>query len=282
MSKEERILNTFGKMHRRQVIALNSQRTSSMDMGTICPSQPPLRFGMGATWLEQAGEGLCCNIQRTVDQLTSTTTQADATFENVLGVVLQLENEVQMVSNLISIYSLTATDSAVRSAAVEASTRISQRLIECKANKDLFRLIDTVYRQQTDHRSVDSESFKALIEERRDCVRKGMSLQLSDAVDDELTVSDIAKRLKVIEAEFVKNLDRDRQIIWLTRNELSRIPEDVLSALETGRGNFKGSFGLELDSMQARQILSIAKLQTTRRRTYLESKRLVSTISSRP
>lgn len=187
---------------------------------------------MGVASLEQASDGLCSDIQQTVDQLISTTTQADARYENVLGVVLQLENQVQMVSNLISMYSLAATDSAVRSAAFEASNKISQCLIDCKANKKLFHLIAAVYRQHEKYESLDSESFKALVEERRNYVRQGMSLHLSDAGEAGCKVSDIAKRLNVIGAEFMKNLDEDRHIIWLTRHELSGISDDARLALE--------------------------------------------------
>ena len=222
-----------------------------------------------------------------MDKLVSTVTPANATFDNVVQQLLQHENEMQLTSNLITMIALVAPDTALRNAAAEASDKISHCMIDCKASKmDLFRLLDAVYQRQKDDHTLDSESRKALVEERQSYVRNGLSLADSPLVEDASSSAGassgstkfgyIARRLQHIQSEFVKNLDEKPHCIWLTRAELAGVQEDALSGLETGTGNLDGKLKVDLNSMQARWMLTVASSPATRQNIYLETRRVVS------
>ncbi|OBT89533.1 hypothetical protein VE02_01108 [Pseudogymnoascus sp. 03VT05] len=258
------------------------------------PPQLPLNFSTLAhpTSVLQASNKLCENLQQFVNNLVSTITPANATFNNVVLQLLQHENEMQLTSNLITILSLVAPDTALRNAAAEASDKISHWVMDCKeSNVDLFRLIDAVYQRQKDDETFDSESRKALVEERRGYIRKGLGLTDSPLVGDVPTEEEangsISKdssdratfkynthKLQTIESEFLKNLDEKPHHIWLTRAELAGVPEDTLSGLETGTGEFDGKLKMDLNGMQARWMLTVASSPATRQKIYLGSRRM--------
>lgn len=254
------------------------------------PPQPPPSFAALAdpTSVVQTSDELCKKSRQVVDKLVTTVTAANATFDNVLRPLLQHENAMQLTSNLITMISLVAPDAALRNAAAEASDKVSHCMIDCKAgNTDLFRLLDAVHQRQKDEYMLDSESRKALVEERRSYVRKGMGLvdrplagdaggSRSAAPDCTTAVRDIARRLQSIQSEFMKNLDGRPHFIWLTRDELAGVSEDALSGFETGTGELDGKLGLDLNGMQARWILTVASSPAARQKIYLGTKRAVS------
>lgn len=219
-------------------------------------------------------------------KLVSTVTPAKATFDNAVRELLQHENEMQLISNLIAMIALIAPDTALRNAASEASDKISQYTIDCRAsNMDLFRLLDAVYQRQKDDHTLDSESRKALVEERQSHTRRGMSLAdvppAGDATGSGLagssmTFGDIARRLQSIQSEFVENLDEKPHCIWLTRAELAGVREDEIAGLENGTGELDGKLRLDLNSMQARWMLSVVSSPATRQNIYMETRRMVS------
>lgn len=250
--------------------------------------QPPLNFATLADPLSilQTSNKLCENLQQSVGKLVSTVTPAKATFDNVVRVLLQHENEMQLTSNLIAMIARVAPNTALRNAASEASDKISQRTIDYKAsNMDLFRLLDAVYQRQKDDHTLDSEKRKALMEVRRSYIRRGISLADvplagdatgSGGAGSSTKFGDIARRLQSIQSEFFKNLDEMPHYIWLTRAELAGAPEDAISGLENGTGELDGKLKLDLNSMQARWMLSVVSSPATRQNIYLETRRMVS------
>jgi metallopeptidase MepB len=252
------------------------------------PPQPPLNFALLAdpTSVLQASNKLCENLQQFINNLVSTVTPAKATFDNVVLQLLQHENEMQL-TYVITMLSLVAPDTALRNAAAEASDRISHCVMDCKeSNVELFRLIDAVNQRQKDDETLDAESRKALVEERRSYIRKGLGLSdaplaedangSSTASSDRDAFKHNTRRLQTIQSEFLKNLDEKPHFIWLTRAELAGVPEDALSGLEAGTGELESKLKLDLNGMQARWMLTVVSSPVTRQKIYLESRRIVS------
>ncbi|KFY12550.1 hypothetical protein V491_06741 [Pseudogymnoascus sp. VKM F-3775] len=264
------------------LIIMNHAQASSR-----CPPQPPLNFGAVAEpkWVLQSSNKLCEDLQQIVHNLVFTVTPANATFDNVVRQLLQHENEMQLTSNLITMIALISPDTALRNAAAKASDNISHCIIDHKAGRmDLFRLLDAVYQRQKNDHTLDSESRKALVEERRSFVRKGLALEDGSLVEDvsssggvsssSKTFGYIARRLQSIRTEFVKNLDETPHCIWLTRAELAGVQEDALSGFEVGTGKLDGKLKLDLNSMEARWILAVATSPATRQNIYSETKQV--------
>ena len=236
------------------------------------PPQPPIKFAADAISIARAGSELCDNLRKKIDYLISTFTLTNATFDNVLKVLLQQENEMQLTANLITMYSLVSPDASLRVAASKSSGKIMHAEIDRKANRELFRLVDAVYRRQNGDGSLDSESRKALIEERRNYIRKGMALPLVDS-DGSLAVN--ARRLESIVTQYMKNLDGRDHSLWLTRQELAGVPEDALSGLQVGTGDLAGKLRLDLNGSEARWFPTMASSSVTREKLYLATRQMV-------
>lgn len=242
--------------------------------------QPPTIFQGDAQSISDAGSELCHNLQQHVADLVSTVSPGDATFDNVLVKLLQHENGLQLTSNLVTLYSLAGTDGPLRSAAAETAQKISHAQMDCKENADLFRLVNSVYERQKDDPNLDVDSRKALIEERRSYVRKGMDLAASDDGGEAChEVRDIARQLGRISSEFMRNLDEKEHSIWLTRQDLGGVPDDALSGLEIGTGEMDGKFRLDLNGPEVRWFMTMASSPATREMMYLGTKRVASTFS---
>lgn len=241
----------------------------------VCPPQARLRFSADIESISLVGRELCDSLRHVVDELVSTILPTNATFENVLAVILHHENEFQLTSNLIGLYSLVAADPELRKAAAQASEKFSHSLIDCKTDANLFHLVDMVYQRHSIDNTLDVESHKALVEERRSYMRRGIGLFSADAIGTGRAVGDIARTLKSIQSEFVKNLDEKQHSIWLTRHELAGIPDDALAGLEAGTGELDGKLRLYLNALQTRWMLSLASSPATREKIYLGTRTVV-------
>ncbi|KAI0517222.1 hypothetical protein F5B22DRAFT_135749 [Xylaria bambusicola] len=242
-----------------------------MDHDRPPPPQEPLKFTASASSIAETGDALCDAARDTMRKLVLTVTPETASFQNVMRVLLELENEFQLTSNVIGIYARVAPDADLRSAAAKVIGKISQFLIENKADRAILRLVEAVFQKQSHDKTLDSESRKALAEERRSRQRSAISCPDGK---DESCLGRIQRRLKNVEAELVENLDEHQHCLWLTREDLSGVPEDILRSMERGTGELNGSFGLDLNGMQARLRESIVSSSATRRTIYLATRRV--------
>ncbi|KAH8906666.1 thimet oligopeptidase [Coniochaeta sp. PMI_546] len=235
-------------------------------------SQPPIKFAADAESIARAGSELCVDLHNSVNYLVSMVTPADATFDKVLRVLLEHENEMQLKANVIKMYSLVSPNASLRSAAAEWSEKIMHAEIDRKANTELFRLVDAKYDS-----SLDAENRKALVEEQQDYLRKGMGLRLVNAHGPRRTLLNKARRIEIIGSQFLKNLDGQEHSLWLTREELAGVPDNELSGLEVGIGNVAGKLRLNLNGPEARSFLTMAHSSVTRDRLYLEARQVENT-----
>ncbi|KAI1171157.1 hypothetical protein F4777DRAFT_566511 [Nemania sp. FL0916] len=233
-------------------------------MDTTPPQEPVVLF-KDAESLAKASQTLCDAARNLPNKLVSSITTEIATFENVLLPLLENENAHQAILNPISIYSVAGPNIELRRLAAEAEKKISLAVLEGKMNTQLFQLIDTVYQKRENDKRLDSESRKALIEERRTYYRRGLTSP---------SVTRIVRRLKDIEAEFMKNLDEKPHYLWLTLDDLVGVPDSVLSELERGTGDRESQFKLHVSGMQARWLLGVVRSPETRRLIYLASRRI--------
>ncbi|RYP74208.1 hypothetical protein DL771_003141 [Monosporascus sp. 5C6A] len=127
---------------------------------------------------------------------------------------------------------------------VGAEQRIKGFVSECGAREDVFRLVDAVYQRLKDDSALGPECRKLLTEERQRYVRN--ELMLSDAESEPSRLATIRERICAIESQFFWTLDEENLYVWLTREELKGVPEDVLSCLDVGSAQFEGKLRLPL------------------------------------
>ncbi|KAI1364405.1 hypothetical protein F5Y08DRAFT_215328 [Xylaria arbuscula] len=217
-------------------------------------------LGIGKALYDVAGD--------TLRRLVSTITPEMASFKNVMRVLLDLENEFQLTSNVISIHTLVASDAELRTAAVQATEMILRVLIESKADKTILQLVEAVYQKLAYDETLDLESRKALTEEKRSRRRSAVSESVNG---NEASIRCIQQRLKDVETELLRNLDEGDSCLWFLHEGLDGVPEDILSSLERGTGARNGYFKLNLNGMHSRLLLSIASSSRTRKSIYLEN-----------
>ncbi|KAI0395857.1 hypothetical protein F5Y17DRAFT_168526 [Xylariaceae sp. FL0594] len=254
-----------------------------MALGRSLP-QEPVRFTADAGSVVQAGDALLNTARDAMGKLVSEVTPETASFQNVMRVLLELENESQLTSNVIAMYALVAPDANIRNAAANVTDEIAQFWIENKADTDILRLVEAVYQRHLQPHEVqeserlDPESRKALSEERRKRQRSVMvsGSDLSHEGEDESRLSRMQRRLKSVEAELMRNLDERQHCLWLTHEDLTGVPDDILASMERGTGEHSGHFQLDLTGMQARLLPSVVTSSATRRSIYLAARRIAA------
>ncbi|KXJ86833.1 hypothetical protein Micbo1qcDRAFT_152337 [Microdochium bolleyi] len=261
-----------------------------MDELNRYPPQPPLRFTSDPVAITAAADAACAHAQAVVDELLATVAPATATFDNVLGVLLQLENEFQKTSNVAVIRALTGgvtagetsdeagkeSAAALRKAAGQAANKLSRFLPDLKADKRVVALVGAVYQghQQDDGARLDAESWKALRQE----YRASFSLIGGAPIPgSQERVAEIEKRLSDIQGKFLGNLDDAQDCIWLTRAELKGVPDATLGGLETRSSfNAEEQLRVELNGPQVRSILSHLAVPESRHLVYAGMKSLAA------
>jgi metallopeptidase MepB len=230
------------------------------------PPQAPLTFCATVESIFEDNKRLCDNTKAVLDELVATITPKGATFDNVLRPLAQDEDERQLVSSVLGLYLKVSTDPAVREASAQAEIARSNFMIDCGMREDVFRLVDSVF--QKNEATVDPESRKLLVEERRNYVRNGLALSSQSGRD---RLKEIQKRLTTIRTEFAKNLDEEEEAIWFTPEELAGVPEDVLIGLDRGTGELEGKLKVTLKQTDIDPLMQFAVSSETRRETFIRS-----------
>ncbi|PNS14042.1 Saccharolysin [Sphaceloma murrayae] len=231
------------------------------------PEQVPLIFTATGCSIEADANALIERSKEVIDGLVSSVTPGTASFAEVIDVLAQLENERQLSSHILGLYSRVATDPTLRQASTRAEQRIDSFLIDIGKRTDVFRLVDAVCQKHQDDEQLTLEDRKYLIEERRRYLRNGVNLGTEDA----RKLVEIRKRLHVVAQDFARNLDEQEHCILLTRHDLEGVPESLLSELEAEEGELEGRLRLPLGRSEYGTTMSFASSSETRKRVFIQN-----------
>ncbi|KAG8622802.1 hypothetical protein KVT40_009313 [Elsinoe batatas] len=165
----------------------------------------------------------------------------DATFGNVVVKLADLDNQIQLNSNLIGLLSKVATDASLRKACHKA---IYEQAVTKNAGydrKDLAQLVDAVNArwQSGDEAQLDEEDTKFMNDTRRAFQQNGILMDDADAAK----LADLQQNIRQLEREFASNLDTDDHALALDTEELEGVPEipGELAELRRLRSNIIGN-----------------------------------------
>lgn len=205
------------------------------------------------------------NSRKLQDQIASSVSREIASFEKVLLPLAQDENLMALESHILGFYQSVSTDAKLRNASTEAESLMDDFAIEAAMREDLFGLVDAVVKKGE---KLDAESLKLLEREHKDYIRNGLGLEAGPKRD---RFKEIKKRLSQISIEFQKNLNEENGGIWLTREELSGVPDDVVSGLKDGEGENEGKKRLSFKYPDLFPTLKYATNSETRKRVLIEN-----------
>lgn len=263
------------------------------------PPQPPPLFTGTKDSIVADSKGLCDHTRSLLDSLVANIKPSEdaaaATFESVLRPQTEDENESALSARILGFYQYVSGDSALRDASTEAEKIMDEFSIECSMREDVFRLVDAVYNNsglgasiaENKDRLIDAglaksaglddvESARLLEKERKSYLRNGLGLPEGPKRD---RFKEIKKRLSQIQIAFQKNLNEENNGLWLTKEDLDGVPQDVLDTLEKGTGDNEGKIRLSFKYPDLFPTLKFAKNPDIRRKVFIENENKVGSPS---
>jgi metallopeptidase MepB len=193
--------------------------------------QPPIKFPVTPVSITADAESLVRESRHRRDELIQNISLEQATFANVMLPLAHMQNDFTMKANLLSFYRHVSADDNIRTASAKAQTLFDSFHTECWMRKDIFKLVDAVYRNRDDVTS-ESSLFLEIVCNRY--TRSGLGIR--DAVSRE-RFKEIQGRLSQIHTEFRRNLGRQTDVIFFTLAELEGVPESIVTQLEKDTSN---------------------------------------------
>lgn len=225
------------------------------------PPQAPPRFDATPSSIPERAEQLIQRLRQAQAQVVDTVLADGATFSNVLLPLAQAENAISAERWLITCYRNFSPDAALQDAANKAASMFEDFELETSFRNDLFNLINVVLRKDE---ALDCESRRYLEKKHKDHIRNGLLLKEETSRQRFKTIQ---TRISALEAEFVKVLGDSRLEVWLSRQALQGVPDEVLSRFKTNEDDDL----LRCDSGSILQVMMFATNPDTRRRCFMAS-----------
>ncbi|UKZ82543.1 hypothetical protein TrVFT333_010332 [Trichoderma virens FT-333] len=227
------------------------------------PPEPPPLFEATPSSITERAQQLIQRLRQAQTQIIDTVLREDATFSNVLLPLAQAENAVSAERWLVTSYRNFSPDAALQDAANVAATMFEDFELETSFRIDLFNLINAVRRKGE---LLDCESRRYLERKHKSHLRNG--LLLSEETSRQRFQA-MQTRIAALEANFVKNLADSRLEVWLSRQALQGVPDEVLSRFKSDTTGDEHLF--LCDSGTILQVMMFATNTDTRKLCYMSS-----------
>jgi metallopeptidase MepB len=229
------------------------------------PPQAPPSFTATPQSLVADSERLCSNTRKMMDKMAAEVKPEDATFENAVLPIALDENESSLESRLIGFYQAVSTDKVLRDASTEAEKIMDEFSIEASMREDIYKLVEAAFQKGE---KLDPESQRLLEKERKSYIRNGLGIPEGPKRD---RFKEIKKRLSQISTDFQKNLNEENGGIWVTKEQMGGVPEDVLEGLEKGTGENEGKLKLSFKYPDLFPTLKFALNSDLRQQLFIEN-----------
>jgi metallopeptidase MepB len=190
------------------------------------PPQAPPSFTATPDSIIKDTKDMLAESKKITDDIVASISQKDANFKNILLPMAHDENKQTLKAHILGFYQSVSTDQTLRDASTEAEKLMDDFSIEAAMREDVFNLVDAVLKRGD---KLDPESQRLLEKEHKSFVRNGLNIPAGPKRD---RFKEIKKQLSQLGIAFSKNLNEEKGGIWFTAEELSGIPEDVLSLLK--------------------------------------------------
>jgi metallopeptidase MepB len=164
--------------------------------------------------------------KKITDSIVAQVSESNASFKNVVLPMAHDENKQNLEAHILGFYQSVSTSQDLRDASTEAEKLMDDFSIEASMREDVFKLVDAALKKKD---QLDPESQRLLEKEHKLFVRNGLNIPAGPKRD---RFKEIKKRLSQLGIIFSKNLNEEKGGLWFTAEELSGVPEDVMSLLK--------------------------------------------------
>jgi metallopeptidase MepB len=164
--------------------------------------------------------------KKITDSIVAQVSEGNASFKNVVLPMAHDENKQNLKAHILGFYQSVSTSQDLRDASTEAEKLMDDFSIEASMREDVFKLVDVALKKKD---QLDPESQRLLEKEHKLFVRNGLNIPAGPQRD---RFKEIKKRLSQLGIVFSKNLNEEKGGLWFTAEELSGVPEDVMSLLK--------------------------------------------------
>lgn len=189
------------------------------------PQAPPCFTATPSSVLEDT-KRLLSESKKVTDDIVAQVSENSASFQDVVLPMAHDENKQNLEAHILGFYQSVSTSQELRDASTEAEKLMDDYSIEASMREDVFKLVDAALKKND---QLDPESQRLLEKEHKLFVRNGLNIPAGPKRD---RFKEIKKRLSQLGIIFSKNLNEEKGGLWFTAEELSGVPEDVLSLLK--------------------------------------------------
>lgn len=205
-----------------------------------------------------------------MDKMVQNVKPESATFENTVLPIAQDENESSLSSQVIRFYQAASTDKDLRDASTEAEKLMDEFSIEASMREDIYQLVEAAFQKGA---KLDPESQRLLEKTRKSYTRNGLGIPAGPKRD---RFKVIKKRLSQISTDFLKVMNEENGGMWVTKEEMEGVPEDVVDGLEKGTGEHEGKIKLSFKYPDLFPTLKFALDSELRTKLFIENENKVS------
>lgn len=209
---------------------------------------------------------ICRNM---MDEMVEDVKPESATFENTVLPMALDENKSGLSSRVIAFYQAVSTDKGLRDASTEAEKLMDEFSIEASMREDIYQLVEAAFQKGE---KLDPESQRLLEKTRKSYIRNGLGIPAGSKRD---RFKEIKKRLSQISTDFQKVLNEENGGLWVMREELEGVPEDVVDGLEKGTGEQEGKIKLSFKYPDLFPTLKFALNSELRKQLFIENENKV-------
>ncbi len=184
----------------------------------------------------------------------------EVSFDNTIRALDDLNFQLGLVANRLSLIEQTSTNAAVRDAATDAIKQLSSWMVGLDYREDVYK---TIKAYASTKPALTGEDAKLFLETLRDYRRAG--LELAKTERDE--VERLRKELTGLETDFESNVTKAEKSIKFTKADLDGVPDDFLKQIRTGLDEHTVKANV---TWHYTTVLENAKNEATRRKVETE------------
>lgn len=178
------------------------------------------------------------------------------TFSNTVGVLDDLDFQLALVDDRLSLIKETSTNADVRDAATDGVKTLEEWMVGIDYREDVYRAVKAYADTKP---ALTGEDARLLFERMRDYRRAGLSLP--KAVRDQ--VEQMLKELSGLTTDYESNITKAQRQVKFTRAELEGVPDDFLKDIKTGADEYTAMANITEHYIT---VMDNAKREDTRKR----------------
>jgi thimet oligopeptidase len=191
----------------------------------------------------------------------------EVTFKNTVGALDDLNFQLGLADNRLSLIKETSTNAAVRDAATDSLKKLEEWMVGIDYREDVYRALKAYADTKP---ALEGEDGRLLSETMRDYRRAG--LDLTKAERDE--VERMRKELTRLCTDFDSNVTKAEKAIRFTKADLDGVPEDFLKQIKTGDDEYTVKANVTWHYII---VMDNARKEETRKRVCIEQNNLART-----